>query len=252
MQYSNKLELTGKDREHLWALYSAQVRFTDEFIGQLLDALKEAGIDRETLIVFTSDHGERLYSHGCFVSHAGPPHEDVVKVPLIVRCESIVQREKKVSEQVASIDLFPTILDFAGCKFPSLLEGMSLYSSIVRSCPLSEKRPIFTQNNLIHWGRPGQKRVGWNVGLRFNGKKFIYYPSSGDKELFDLTSDPEEVKNIVEESSETQQFEQMVQEFIRRRPHGYYLVFADNGSERTFEGELIVEGDFSRIFFQGV
>ena len=244
--------LSERDEEHLWALYSAQVRFTDDFIGLLLDAIKAANLDHDTLVLFASDHGERLYSHGVFIDHGGSPHDALVKVPLIVRCDSIIPRDKKILQQVASLDIFPTVLDFTGCSKPAVLEGMSLYPSVVEGAPLQEKRPVYVEDNDRIQRGEGENRIGWRIGMRLDGKKFIYYPSTGYRELFDLFSDPGEVENIAETSEEAERMEKMVQSFIRRRPYGYYLVFTEEGAKHTFKGQLTVDGVFMGVYAQGI
>ena len=236
---SGSFKITQKEREHLWALYSAQLRFADDFISQLLNALKDAGLDRDTLIIFTSDHGERLLEHGWFVGHGSVPYEEVVSVPLVMDCASIVPSGKKIETQVATIDILPTVLDFAGVKKPSILEGVSLYLSIIKGDRLPEKRPIFMENHST-------------VALKLEGKKFIYDLSNGKSQLFDLTSDPGEIENVAEDSRETEYLERVVRGFIRKRPRGYHLIFKGDDLEHTFEGELVTEGAFKRFFIDGV
>ena len=249
---SGHYQLTEEDCRHLWALYSAQVKFTDDFIGQLLVTLKKQGLEHNTLVVFTSDHGERLYSHGYCVEHMGSPHEAVIKVPLITRCDSIALPGEKISPQVALLDIFPTILDFAGSRKPSVLKGMSLYPAIVRGTPLAEARPVFSENNLNSQKYEGKHAKDWRIGVRFDDKKFIYYPTSGYRELFDLSSDPGEVDNLADESEETEMFEGMVKKYIRSNLHGFYLVLTSDGSEHTFKGEVTIEGVFQGIHSENI
>jgi len=171
---------------------------------------------------------------------------------LILKCDSIIPGGKEISSQAAALDIFPTVLDFAGCRKPSILEGLSLYSSIIEGKTLlSKERPIYIENNDRANRGEGKDRKGWRVGLRLAGKKFIYYPSTGYRELFDITSDPGEIENIAEVSEETEKLEKMVKGFIRKRPHGYYLVFTGSSSGQTIEGELSVDGEIIRIFCEG-
>lgn len=237
--FSGRLKMTEKDIEHLWALYSSNVRYVDDFVGEFLETLKETGLEHNTLVIFTSDHGENIYSHGQLIDHCHLPYEPVVKVPLIMRCDSIVPKGKEVSMQVASLDIFPTVLDFTGCGKPSILEGISLYPSLLTGASLSKGRPIYMN-------------ADWYVGLRVNGKKFIHERIGGNRELFDLSSDPGEVQNIAEDSKDTPKLNKMVREFIMKHPQGYYLVFSGDSSEHVFEGELVTDGYFSYLTFDNI
>lgn len=96
----------------LTTLYLAEASFADRWFGVLLDELRRAGIDDETVIVFLSDHGEELHERGGF-GHGLHLHAEVLRIPLIVRWPGS-QRPRRVSAPVEHLDLLPTLLDLLG------------------------------------------------------------------------------------------------------------------------------------------
>lgn len=170
-------------RKYRW-IYCRLTEQVDRLIGQLLDALKRSGLDDNTLIVFTSDHGDmdachRLASKGRF-------YDQSVKVPFLMRYKGVILPGKVDDHLVSSgLDLLPTLCDFAGADVPDALLGHSL-RRVAEGKQLDDwRRYVVTEN---HTGRM----------LRSQHTKYCVYNEGEVREsLVDLRNDPGELMNLV-------------------------------------------------------
>jgi arylsulfatase A-like enzyme len=111
------------------ALYDGGIRETDAFLGRLFDELHRRGLDDETLIIVTSDHGEEFADHDpkkLYDAHGHSQHEELVHVPLLVQFPRYAAAGRVVNVPVGLIDVAPTILDLLGITVPSAMQGQSL------------------------------------------------------------------------------------------------------------------------------
>ena len=93
--------------------YAAEVAYIDDALGRFLEALRERGLLDNTLIVFTSDHGEGLGEHG-EKTHAMFAYDSTLHVPLILKWEGVLPESRRVPSRVRLIDVAPTVLEMAG------------------------------------------------------------------------------------------------------------------------------------------
>lgn len=114
-----------RDLEHLKALYDGEIRWTDDHIGQLLDALEKQGLAENTLVVLTSDHGTAFFEHGQR-AHRNGLYDELIHVPLIMRFPEAIPAGTRSNTQVRLIDVVPTILDLVGLPHPADVMGRSL------------------------------------------------------------------------------------------------------------------------------
>lgn len=169
-------------RLHRWA-YARLTERVDAEIGKVLGALRATGLEDNTLVVFTSDHGEMGGAHR--LEHKSVPYEEATRVPFIISRKGVVKpgfvdRKHLVS---SALDLIPTLCDFAGIPKPPSLHGRSLR-------PLAEGRAAPWRNNLVTEG--GSFRV-----LRTARYKYVAYDSGQRREqLMDLENDPGEMQNL--------------------------------------------------------
>src|SRR6185295_9750999 len=122
--------VSDADLAHLLALYDGEIRYADTEVGRVLDHLAARGLDRSTLVLITSDHGEEFLDHGSW-EHQKTLYEEVVRVPLAIRGPGIVPRRERA--QVSLLDVAPTILAWAGLPVPPTANGRSLLE------PLAER-----------------------------------------------------------------------------------------------------------------
>ena len=176
-----------RDKQHLLALYDAEIRFTDDVLGRILDDLEQRGELEDTLVVITADHGEEFFDHGR-KGHQHTLYDEVIRVPLVFswpgRLDAAV-----VTEQVRTIDLMPTLLSIAGLTRQPKMQGRSLL-------------PLLTGGTLEPADALSELLVD---GRRFRALRTLEWkwidPGQGLPAAFDLTDDPKERKPIVAEES---------------------------------------------------
>src|SRR5262249_42350850 len=118
--------ISDADKKQLQDLYDAELAWTDENLGRLLDELKEEGRLDRTLIVFLGDHGEEFYEHGRF-GHRNGLSEQTLHIPLVVWGPGLgVPAGKTIDAEVANYDVLPTLMDYAGLPRDGSLDGRSL------------------------------------------------------------------------------------------------------------------------------
>jgi choline-sulfatase len=123
LPYTEQLP-AGYSLRHLIAEYCGMVTWVDDTVGRLLQNLSRAGLDQDTIVIFTSDHGDNLGSHGRVQKSS--LNEESISVPLVVRWPG-GPRGRVINEQVASlVDLMPTLLESAGLEVPGHVHGQSL------------------------------------------------------------------------------------------------------------------------------
>ena len=113
----------GFGLRHLTALYYGLTTWVDDLVGTLLANLTAAGLDDNTIVIFGSDHGDNLGSHGYW--NKGRLMEESIRIPLVVRAPGVEPAVAR--QQVASIvDIMPTVLELVGAEIPSSVQGRSL------------------------------------------------------------------------------------------------------------------------------
>ena len=172
---------TAEEFAALRALYAGEVAFVDAEVGRFLD-----GLDAETLVIVTADHGEEFREHGQFL-HGQSLHQELLHVPLIVRGRGLA-RARVVQEPVSLVDVLPTVLELCGLPEEQGLAGLSL-AGWMRAEPATATEPrilhaVVEKPDLRHWSA----RRG-----RF---KLINDPVHGRKTLYDLDTDPGEQRSL--------------------------------------------------------
>jgi arylsulfatase A-like enzyme len=200
----------GLEREI--ALYDAEIRYTDDQLRRLVEALDVAlGGAERTLLWVTADHGEGLMDHG-WPEHGPLLYEEDLRVPHVVRSPGRVAAGGVVRAPTTSADLVPTVLELLGVPTAELtLQGQSLAGALTAGSALSPERPIHFKRRHYESGtvsqRPytnarGRVRItlaGDKIGVRAGRWKWIEAPDEGTSELYDLEADPEERNNVAEE-----------------------------------------------------
>ena len=175
------------ERAWIKELYRAEVRYIDESLGRLIDTLKRLNLYRDSLIVFTSDHGEEFWEHGTS-GHGHTLYDEVLRVPLILKLPQSAST-RRINTLVANAGLMPTILDL--CEIP-YSEEMFSYSSL-RTSWESRTHPSSAQSiysTRLHYYEDREAIV-------FEGMKYVRLSLSRKEELYDLTQDPEEQFSVV-------------------------------------------------------
>jgi arylsulfatase A-like enzyme len=170
--------------------YAASLAYVDEQLGRVLEALKERGELENTLILYTSDHGDMLGDQ--YMWRKCRPYEGSARIPMIIRWPESsgfkIKRGQTNNELVELRDVFPTFLDAAGIPKPSVMDGMSMLH-ILRG------KKWRHQLDLEH-AQIYEKDNAW-VGLTDGKYKYIYFTLTGQEQLFNLNSDPGELTDLV-------------------------------------------------------
>lgn len=163
-------------------IYFRQIEMLDAEVGRLLDALEDSNRKANTVVVFTSDHGEGAGRHRLLGK--GNPYEEAVKVPLVVSCpgrmESGLRNDRHL---VTGLDIVSTVCDYAGVDAPPGVHGLSLR-------PLLENRDTPWREFVVAEIR-GTGRM-----LRTADCKYVHFPGDPVKQLFDMRNDPLETTNL--------------------------------------------------------
>lgn len=169
------------------ALYYGMISMLDKYIGKILDGLKNLGLEKNTLVVFTSDHGHFFGQHGLI--RKGPfPYEDLIKVPFIVRLPEQVPSHQISSALQSLVDLTPTFLAVAGINIPYAMTGKNQWEvwkgkkETIRSCIICEDAHEHPTINMRTYVDDRYKIT------------IIYRQRFGL--MFDLKNDPHELNNL--------------------------------------------------------
>ena len=169
--------------------YYALVREVDDWVGQILDKLEELGLTDNTLVVFISDHGEMLGSHGmrgkfCF-------YEESSHVPMIIRFPGRIRSGTKVKAPVSTMDLFATILDYLDMP-PHPSDGHSL-RGLIEGAVDEDDTYVVTEWLSDLQGKPSHMvlKGGWKLMRPDPSAKKV------KKALYNLNTDPHEMNNLL-------------------------------------------------------
>ncbi|MFC1658761.1 sulfatase, partial [Candidatus Omnitrophota bacterium] len=124
-----KLYLNKNKIPKLKELYKSKVNHTDYFFGKFIEQLKTDSIFDNSLIVFTSDHGEGFNEHG-FLSHRGIVFQEMIKIPLIIKFPYTKSKGLRIKSNVSLVDLFPTILEIGQMTSNYPVDGISLLETV--------------------------------------------------------------------------------------------------------------------------
>jgi len=126
-------QLSERDLRHLLALYDGEIRYVDHELGVLFEALRERDLFDSTLIAVTSDHGEEFMEHGSLEGHQWTLHDEVVRVPLLIKRPGNREAGRVVDEPVSIVGLSGAILDALGMEHDRRgLSSPALLDLIVR------------------------------------------------------------------------------------------------------------------------
>ena len=205
-----------KKLEYFEALYDAEILFTDRLINDILNELDSLGMMNRTLIILTSDHGEGFNKDLRRVHHGGRLHNDQLLVPLIFRLPGVFKANKIVDVQVQIIDILPTILDVLNLRRPKEVKGASLMK-YVGAAETGDEYPAFSEELGFKFNETNFREAIRDhyriVSVISDGIKFIRSPVKD--ELYDLKSDPEEAKNLLQKKlSFINRFEMTLNQFV--------------------------------------
>jgi arylsulfatase A-like enzyme len=168
----------------------------DAQIGRLLECLEEYGTYDDTIIVFTSDHGDMVGGHGMVWKSTHAFYEEVIGVPLII-ANAPDSRSGKCDGIIGSLDLMPTMLGLTGHDIPADVQGRDFSPYMRGDVESPPKDQIFCER--IPSGRDhrrfGTCKKPGSFMVRGTRWKYMLFPD-GDEYLYDLKEDPQEYENL--------------------------------------------------------
>jgi arylsulfatase A-like enzyme len=185
------VKLGAADLAHLRDLYDAEIRQLDDVVAGFLAFLAEEGLDEDTLIVLTSDHGEEFQEHGGLL-HGRTQYQELLAVPLILAGPG-VPRGVTVDAPVSLVDLLPTVLAQLGIPAPANVDGVDL-APAWRGGALPE-RLIFGEadhNNVVD----GKPVIDIKRMARSGREKLHHDRATDGVQLYDLGADPREQQDL--------------------------------------------------------
>jgi arylsulfatase A-like enzyme len=189
--------LAAEEVEFLERVYDEEIRFTDEGIGRLLEALARHGLDDDTLVVVTADHGEEFFGRG-WLGHTRTLYEEVIRVPLIVRVPGSGGQGRAVGAPVSLVSLAPTILDYLGIDAPDAgFQGPSLRPLIDGSSDV-DLPPVRSEVRFIVLSSESvlAEKVAFKYAVIDGRYKLIKDFRTQRYELYDLERDPGEREDL--------------------------------------------------------
>jgi len=203
--------------------YYGMVSFVDDEIGRLLDYLEENQLRENTIILFTSDHGDYMGDHG-MMTKSPAMYDCLTRVPFLMSWPGHIPTAQKYDGVVSQIDIMPTILDLLNVKVPKRVQGKS-FTGVLRG----DTDQPYRQYAFATYGLPGRKPVAsfaeinelmphyesnpvnWAPGIPWEGNPIslagtfqmvrskdwkLVYEAGGTSELYDMVNDPHELTNL--------------------------------------------------------
>ncbi len=207
--------------------YYASISHVDEQIGRLLKTLKAQNQYNNTLILYTSDHGDMMGDHHLW--RKCRPYEGSVNIPMIMRWPENLKVSAKrgiySNELVELRDIFPTFLDAAGFEIPDAMDGSSMLNVLRgeewRDMLDLEHSQIYEPDN------------AW-VALTDSRYKYIYFTLTGEEQLFDLRDDPKELNDITNLQNPPQN---LIEEWRRNM----ISHLEERGEKWVLNGQLVIQ-----------
>jgi arylsulfatase len=190
-----KLHPTEGELKRMRAYYYANCEMIDTQVGRIVASLEKRGNLDNTIIIFTSDHGDNLGDHG--LSQKWAPYEEVTRVPLVISAPGRFEGGRRVSKMVQLFDLGPTILEWAGLKPDGAMEAISLNPALEGEA-FAGRTHVFCEQA----GDVNMTGATYLTMARSKTHKLVHFRGSDEGQLFDLMADPGERKNLWNEPSE--------------------------------------------------
>jgi arylsulfatase A-like enzyme len=172
--------------------YDGKILYTDAQIGIFLQNIRKLNLEKNTIIIIMADHGEGFGEHHLYCSHGYILYNEIIKVPLIIRFPEKRFQHKLISNQVALLDLMPTVLDYLNIK-GYRCKGISLMQ-LIKGKPNIKDRIIYSELPRTNACITNDKyKLIYNIQTDLSRQKYL--PTS-EFEFYDLVKDPQEQNNL--------------------------------------------------------
>ncbi|KUK77509.1 MAG: Sulfatase [Proteiniphilum acetatigenes] len=186
--------------------YLRTIKSVDDGVGELLDYLEESGLAENTIVVYTSDQGFYLGEHGWFDKRF--MYEESFRTPLLIRYPKEIKAGTVIDKLVQNIDFAPTLLDYAGISAPAEMQGESFRQLVAGKTDQWRDAVYYT-----YYEYPAVHMVKRHYGVATDRYKLIHFYYDIDEwEMYDLKTDPHELKNIYDDPAYTE-----IREMLHKR-----------------------------------
>ena len=177
-------ERVRRMRKHYYAL----ITLVDEKVGQILELVRRKGLWDNTIVIYTSDHGDHLFDHNLY--YKGELYDTIVNVPLLIRAPDMLEPGRSVPDLVSHVDVAQYILEKAGALGDDL-DGISL-APVVEQGMQHTRHYAYAEEGATGL-RPEPELLAM---IRSETHKLVYFTGGESGQLFDLANDPRETRNL--------------------------------------------------------
>ena len=171
--------------------YLRCLRGVDESLGILQETLKELGLDKNTIVIYSSDQGFYIGDHGWYDKRW--MYDESLKMPLIVKWPGVTKPGSRSKLMVQNLDYAETFLEAASSKIPADMQGASLVPLLKGETPSDWRKSIYYH----YYEYPSVHQVPRHYGIRTETHKLMKFYQFGEEwEMYDLVNDPDELTNI--------------------------------------------------------
>ena len=181
----------------------------DDNVGRVLDYLERAGLAANTVVIYTSDQGFFLGDNGLYDKRF--MYEPSIRMPFLVRWPGVVPPGTAQGAIAINADFAPTFLDITGVPVPPEMQGRSLVPLLKGERPADWRTSMYYR----YYHDPGHHVTAAHYGVRTETHKLIHFWKKDQWEMFDLTNDPNELRNVYNDPAQRQTVERLKAEMYR-------------------------------------
>jgi len=202
-------ELTRWKYQEYMKDYLRCIKAVDDSVGRVMEYLKVNGLDKNTIVIYSSDQGFYNGEHGWFDKRW--IYEESIHMPFIVRWPGVVKPGTRFTSMIQNIDYAPTFLDIAGGKIPEGLHGRSFAPILRGETPANWRKSVY-----YHYYDGGHS-VAKHYGVRTDRYTLAYFYQTDEWELYDLQKDPQQMRSVYADPAYTKTVTELKAELARLR-----------------------------------
>lgn len=204
------LDPTPEQRHRQRAYYMANVAMIDQKVGEIMDALERNGYLDNSVVIFTSDHGDCLTDHGH--SQKWTMYDTITRIPMIVWGPKYFSGGRRVDGLCQQMDVGAAILELAGLELPETMEAESVLPAI-RGEEWTPREYVYAEH-----GRDGiLEETAFMTMVRSTDWKLVHFVDYEKGQLFDLRNDPGEIHNLWDEPQHQERKQQLLNQMLQWR-----------------------------------
>lgn len=212
---AQRKSIDENELRHILSAYFGLVSQVDHAIGVIIDELQRLGELDNTIILYTSDHGDYAGEHGLYEKKGGISYRAITRIPLIVRLPDH-QCSVNVSEAlVESVDVFPTLCELSGLSIPNSVQGIS-FAEIINGAVSTIRKNTYTENI-------------WRKALATQDWRYIANYGDEVDELYNLKDDPWELHNLIDDPEYIDVSNKMLRDLFERTVQAKKPITSFNG-----------------------